>query len=233
MVYSYQGCLLTRVSPAATSDDGATTCTGATREPGLEGAGGIWCIRRWGCCGKPNQATIWGCFFPPTWQYWGRFIFGFTRYFAGIQMEYDDAMGFLSIHHGLSRYECAICTHQALLSTFKTFVSYWILNELSKNLSKVCWLIISNVSITPSGRARGRNMTRGIQPPMQRHGKPSEVFPGGRFLHVPTHWTGEASCRSKEFWSFHFLFLCVAQTQIPENIYLVYYIHCTAVYYTH
>lgn len=124
MVYSYQGCLLTRVSPAAISDDGATTCTGATREPGLEGAGGIWCIRRWGCCGKPNQATIWGCFFPPTWQYWGRFIFGFTRYFAGIQMEYDDAMGFLSIHHGLSRYECAICTHQALLSTFKTFVSY-------------------------------------------------------------------------------------------------------------
>lgn len=73
---------------------------------------------------NPIKLPFGDVFFPPTWQYWGRFIFGFTRYFAGIQMEYDDAMGFLSIHHGLSRYECAICTHQALLSTFKTFVSY-------------------------------------------------------------------------------------------------------------
>ena len=109
------------------------------------------------------------------------------------------------------------------LSKLSFLTEFWM--NCPRTFPKVCWLIISNVSITPSGRARGRNMTRGIQPPMQRHGKPSEVFPGGRFLHVPTHWTGEASCRSKEFWSFHFLFLCVAQTQIPENIYLVYYIY--------
>lgn len=66
MVYSYQGCLLTRVSPATISDDGATTCTGATREPGLEGGGvGFGASEDGDVVVNPMKLPFGDVFFPP------------------------------------------------------------------------------------------------------------------------------------------------------------------------
>ena len=75
----------------ALSDDGATTCTGATREPGLEGVGELV---------QPKMGDVVGflpSLMPQLWQCWGRFTFGFTRRFVEIQMEHDDTMFFFLV----------------------------------------------------------------------------------------------------------------------------------------